>query len=244
MKEAVFSIKQSFEQFASMIPGSVYILDITQKRICYAKVDELFLCDFSIEEVIRLGYDFYAQIIFAEDFLFWKETYEQILQYMQDNEEEQEKIDYFSCTFRLQRTLQFVNRPLLQTVYHRMKPVFINYELRYLICSMDVSTYETGSLRVHYKSKMYYSEYSFLTKRWTKKQKEKLTERERVILMLAQQGKSAMEMSEILCKGYNTIRNQIKALFVKLGKHTMLEALELARNLRIIYFKNESYFDK
>ncbi len=64
-----------------------------------------------------------------------------------------------------------------------------------------------------------------------------LTERERVILILAQQGKNTLEMSNILCKGHYTIRNQIKALFTKLGRHTMLGAIELAHNLRLIYTK-------
>lgn len=238
MKEPIFSLKQSFEQFASMIPGNVYVLDIIQEKICYAKADELFLCSFSIEEMMGLGYDFYARIICTEDLSLWKETYKQMLQYLQKYEEEQERIDFFSCTFRLQRILSFVSRPLLQMVYHRMKPVWVDHELRYLICCMEVSTYKgTGNLRLHYKNGMDYSEYNFVTKRWTQKRKEILTERERGILMLAQQGKSAMEMSDILCKGHNTIRNQIKALFVKLGRHTMLEAVELAHNLRMIYPK-------
>lgn len=233
MKEPVFSLKQSFEQFASMIPGSVYVLDVTQRRICYVKADELFLCSFSIEEAMKLTHDFYARIICAEDLSLWTEVYKQMLQYLQEHEEEQEMIEFFSCTFRLQRTLSFVSRALLQMVYHRMKPIWIDHELRYLICSMDGSTYkEVGNLRLHYKSGMNYSEYNFVTKRWMHKQKEGLTERERGILMLAQQGKSTMEMSDILCRGHNTIRNQIKALFAKLGRHTMLGAIEFARNLR------------
>lgn len=65
--------------------------------------------------------------------------------------------------------------------------------------------------------------------------KESLTERERAILMLAQQGRSSTEIGDILCKGHNTIRNQIKALFSKLKMHSMQGTIEFARNFRMIY---------
>lgn len=238
MEEPVFLLKQSFEQFASMVPGSVYVLDVLQKEICYVKADDLFLCGFPVEVVLQLGYDFYAHVIYVEDLPLWTKVYKCILQYLYQREEEQEKIDFFSCTFRLQRSSSFVARPLLQMVYHRMKPVWMDNELRYLICSLEGSTHkEAGNLCLHYKGGMNYSEYNFVTNRWMQKKKKILTERERVILMLAQQGKSAIEMSDILCKGHNTIRNQIKALFAKLGRHTMLGAIELARNFRMIYPK-------
>lgn len=67
--------------------------------------------------------------------------------------------------------------------------------------------------------------------------KELLTERERAILMLAQQGKSSSEIADILCRGHNTIRNQIKYMFSKLKIHSMQGAIELARNSHMIYPK-------
>ena len=54
-----------------------------------------------------------------------------------------------------------------------------------------------------------YDEYNFVTKRWMKKRKVRLTEREKNILMLAQRGLNAKEIANLLCKGYNTVRNQI-----------------------------------
>ncbi|MDR0573201.1 MAG: LuxR C-terminal-related transcriptional regulator [Tannerella sp.] len=82
-----------------------------------------------------------------------------------------------------------------------------------------------------------YEEYSFTTGRWKLKTKEALTEREKAILMLAGQGKSSVEIADVLCKGQNTIRNQIKLLFAKLEVHSMQEAIECACNHRMIYPK-------
>ncbi len=235
MKESVFSLKQSFEQYASMVFGSVYVLDVLQRTICSVKADELFLCGFSTEEVTQLGYDFYARIIYVEDQPLWEDIYKCMLQYLYEHKDEQEKIDFFSCTFRLQRLISFVPHPLLQMVFHRMKPVWVDHELRYLICSLESSTYKkVGNLQLHYKNESNYNEFNFVTNRWTQTKKDILTEREKVILMLAQQGKNTIEMSDILCKGHCTIRNQIKALFSKLEIHTMQGAIEVARNFHMI----------
>lgn len=235
----VFTLDRYFEQLASIAIGSFYVLDVQQKKICYAKSDDLFLCGFSTEEVLELGYDFYSKVIFAEDQQLWMNMYRLILQYLNEQNDDRE-ISCFSCTFRLQRTYVFYPRPVLQMVYHRVIPVWIDNELRYMLCCVESSTYkEPGHLCLHYKEGSTYCEYNFTTKRWKQKEKEILTERERVLLMYGQQGKSAIEMSDLLCKGHNTIRNQIKALFFKLKTHSMQESIEMVNHFRLFYSKSK-----
>ncbi|WP_348724377.1 helix-turn-helix transcriptional regulator [Parabacteroides goldsteinii] len=236
MKQSFTFDSQYFGQLSTIAPESFYVLDVLQRKICYVKSDDLFLCGFSTEDVLRLGYDFYPKIIYSDDLPLWMDMREHILQYLKVFEEDWNEIDYFSCTFRLQRTYSFSARPLSQMVYHRMIPVWTDNELCYLICCVESSTIgEVGNLCLHYKDGLRYNEYKFLTKRWKQKIKESLTERERAILMLAEQGRSSTEIGNILCKGHNTIRNQIKALFSKLKVHSMQGAIEFARNFRMIY---------
>jgi DNA-binding NarL/FixJ family response regulator len=64
-------------------------------------------------------------------------------------------------------------------------------------------------------------------------------EREKAILILAQQGKSSGEIANDLCKEENTKRNQIKPLFSKLNVHSMQEAIEFACHHRMIYTKQD-----
>ena len=64
---------------------------------------------------------------------------------------------------------------------------------------------------------------------------EALSERERTILMLAQQGKTVKEIAHDLSKGYHTIHNQITELFFKLEVHSMQEAIDVTSNRRMIY---------
>lgn len=238
--ECNLALNQYFEQLSFITTESLYVLDVLQKTICYVKPDDLFLCGFLTEDVLRLGYDFYPKVIYSDDLSLWTDMRELTLGYLMRGEGNWNEIDYISCTFRLLRTYSFCSRPLLQMVYHRIKPVWKDNELCYLICCVESSTIEkAGNLCLHYKDGLTYSEYNFITRRWKQKVKESLTERERAILMLAQQGKSSSEIADLLCRGHNTIRNQIKYLFSKLKIHSMQGAIEFARNLHMIYPKQD-----
>jgi len=220
-----------FDIYSSVTTESIYVFDILQKRFCNIKSDDFFLCGFSLDFVLNDRFDFYSKIIYPEDLSLCIDMHNAILQYPKDFDDRLEKIDYVFCTFRLQGNYSFLNRSLPQMVYHRMKYVCENDELRYLICSVGSSTIpKTGNLRIYYKDGLTYEEYNFITKRWKRKIKELLTEREKAILMLAQQGKSSKEIANYLYKAHNTVRNQIKYLFTKLNVHSMQEAIEFARH--------------
>jgi DNA-binding CsgD family transcriptional regulator len=228
-----------FDIFSSITTESVYVLDIPQNRFCYVKLDDFFLCGYPVKDALKEGVEFYSKIVYPEDLLLWKAMYKAVLQYLKKNKEKRDKIDCFSCTFRLQRKYSFISRPLPQMIYHRMNPLWENDELRYLICStMGSSTIkEAGNLHMYHKDGLTYEEYNLITKRWKYRKKVLLTERERAILILAGQGKSPKEIANNLCKGHNTIRNQVKALFSKLGVHSIQEAIEFASCYRLIYPK-------
>jgi DNA-binding NarL/FixJ family response regulator len=57
--------------------------------------------------------------------------------------------------------------------------------------------------------------------------------------VLSEQGKSSKETACYLCKGLNTIHNQITTLFAKIGVHTMQEAIEYANSHSMIYPKGD-----
>lgn len=240
LDEQTSALIQHINMFSSVTTDSLYILDVLQKQFCYVKSDDFFLCGFSVGDVLRLGYDFYTKIVHPEDLSLWTDMRKAVLRYIKDFEEKKDEIDCFSCTFRLQRTCSFITRPLPQMVYHRMKPVWVNNELRYLVCSVASSTMnEAGNLRLHSKHGFTFEEYNFTTKRWKQNAKALLTERERTILMLARQGKSSVEIANYLCKGQNTIRNQIKPILSKLRVHSIIEACELACYQCMVYLKSD-----
>nr|WP_321522015.1 LuxR C-terminal-related transcriptional regulator [uncultured Macellibacteroides sp.] len=235
----VKTLIQCFEVFSATITQSFYVIDIQQERFCYIKPDDLFLCGSSVEDAQREGYGFYSKIVYPKDLSLWITMLSAVLKYLNNYGEKWDEIDYFSCTFRLQRNYSFLpKRPVSQMVYHRMKHILQEDKLRYLICSVGSSTIKnSGNLRMYNNDGLTYEEYNYTSKRWTPKTKNRLTEREKAILMLAQQGKSSKEIANDLCKGENTIRNQIKPLFSKLNVHSMQEAIEFACYHRLISLK-------
>lgn len=231
---------QDFELLSYIYTGGCYVMDIVKEQFCYIKSNDLFLCGFSAEEALHLGVDFYTRIIYPEDLSLWNNIRKATLLYLRTTDKQKDEIDHFSCTFRLLRKYSFVPRPLTQMIYLRTKPVWIADTLQYLICTVESSTIRTsGNLLMHNKDESSYAEYNFGTKRWKEKEKVSLTERESAILILAQQGKNSTEIASLLCKGDNTVRNQMKALYAKLEVHSMQEAIELVNNFRLIYPKSD-----
>jgi DNA-binding CsgD family transcriptional regulator len=228
-----------FDIISSIAAESFYVLDIRKKQFCYVKPDGLFLCGYSVEDALKSGYDFYSKIIYPEDLSLCDDMGKVIWRYLKNDEEKRDHINYFSCTFRLQRKFSFMPRALPQMVYHRIKPVWENDELHYLICTVRSSSIKKVGNLCMYDKDGTYEEYNFTSKRWKQRWIEPLTERERAILMLAGQGKSSKEIADVLCKGQNTIRNQIKVIFSKLKVHSMQEALELANDHHAIYLKSD-----
>ena len=95
-------------------------------------------------------------------------------------------------------------------IYHRIKPIWKDTKLRYLICAVDSTTVKkAGNLRLHNKDGMTYEEYNFVSKKWKEKTIELITEREKAILILAQQGQCTKEIADTLCKSPHTIHHQI-----------------------------------
>ncbi|WP_286845122.1 LuxR C-terminal-related transcriptional regulator [Proteiniphilum sp. UBA5346] len=239
----LFNVKESAliqycDMFSSITTESFYVLDIPRKQFCYLNPDDYFICSFFVEDALGHGYDFYNKIVYPEDLALWKEMYNAVLRYIRYSDEKRDEIDYFSCTFRLQRKFSLQNNLLPQMVFHRMKHIWEDDKLRYLICSIGSSTAKKpGNLRMYKKDGLTFEEYNRNVKRWDQKAMELLTEREKAILVLAQQGKTTNEIANDLHKGFNTIRNQIKTLFSKLEVHSMQEAIEFVYNHHMIYMK-------
>jgi len=224
---------------ASITTESLYVINLEHRQFCYISPNASFLCGHSIEEALKLGYNLYPKIIYPKDLELAKKIYSVLLQHLNHIKDKKDEICYFSHTLRFQQKYSFLSKPLPQMVYHRIKPVWTNDKLHYFICSVGCSVVkEPGHARIYYKDGLSYDEYNFNTKRWKQMTVESLTENDRAILMLARQGKSAKEISDILYLGYQTIRNRLTALFERFDVNSMLEATIYATNRRMIFGRN------
>ena len=227
---------QQLDILSSIVAESIYVINVPANRFCYVSPNNLFLCGYAVEDALTLGFDFYKMIVHPDDLSLWKKKYKAVLQYLKDEEGKRDEIDYFSCTFRLLRKYSFITRPLPQMVYHRLKPVWDDDELRFFVCYVGNSTIKVaGNLRMYNKDGVTCEKHYPNTYRWKHMEIEPLTEREKAILMLAGQRNSVKEIANNLHRGYNTIRNQIKAIFEKLEVNSIQEAVDLACYHRLIY---------
>lgn len=229
----------SIDLLSSITTERFYVIDVPASRICYVRPNEFFLCDHSVEDVLKLGYDFYKKIVYPDDLPLWEKMRKAVFLYLSDFKK-QVDVDYFSCTFRLYNKYSFISRPLLQMIYQRMRPIWVDNKLCYMICSIKSSTTKkSGNLRMYDKYGLTFKEYNTTTQQWKCITIEQLSEREKAILMLAQQGKNSKEIANDLCKGFHTIRNQIKPIFSKLNVHSMQELIGLDSFHRMMSQKQE-----
>ena len=226
---------QYLNVLSSIVTESIYVIDVATNRFCYVSPNDLFLCGHSVEDAMVQGNDFYKRVVHCDDLRLWEKMYNAIFLYFENCKERTYEVDYFSCTCKLQRNYAFHPRPLPQMVCHKMKPVWVDGKLRYLFCTVGSSTLkESGNLCMHDHYGLIF-EYNPATLRWKQHTAPSFTERERVILMLAQQGKNAKEIANCLFKSHRTIRNQLKPIITKLNVHSLMEAVDIASNNHLIY---------
>lgn len=225
----------SLDHLSFAIKEGLFVLDIQRKQFYFVERSDLFLCGFSAKNALKIGYEFYLKIIHPEDLSLWTDMNNAIFQYLKEVEETQTKIDSFCCTYRLQRNYGLkLPRPLPQMIYRRMQPVWKDGKVRYLICSINTSTCKkVGNLHIYYKDEVTYKEYNLSSGCWEQKTKVLLTKREKEILTLVEQGKNPREIADYLCRGYETVRNQITSIYSKLDVHSMPKALEVAKCLQL-----------
>ena len=223
--------------FTNMINEAVCIIDF-QNRNFYDVTDHgFFLCGYSRSEAKSMGYQFFDEIIHPEDLFLWVEMHNKTLKYLHEQDFGAEEVLYFLCTIRIKSSFQFRKTPYYMMSYVRLRPVFVNHKLKYGLCFFTASAVKTsGNLCVYLRGERIYREYSFTIKKWTDRNMLKLSQREREILMLTQQGLNREETANTLCVSDKTIKNTINRLLKKCDTKRITQAENYARIHRLIHY--------
>jgi hypothetical protein len=164
------------DAFSDLCIEAIYVIDFKQRCFSYVSDHDLFLCGHSKDEVLRLGYDFYSEIVHKDDLPQLVETHQEILKCLCIPDSINDDIFYFSCTFRIKNYMHQGKRPKYLMIYQKLIPKFVDSEIRYGICLITSSVIKnTGNLRLYYKNNPYFDKYSFITKKWEKQNIEYLT---------------------------------------------------------------------
>ncbi len=217
------------KDFADMSMEAVYVIDFQKRGFHFVADHNLFLCGHCVEEVLLLGCNFFPRVIHIEDLPLLKTMYKALLQRLCDINAIH-VINYFSFVVRIKNVSGYL------MVFHKLKPVFVDGQIRFGICLLESSVLDTpGHLRANYYNGVDFDEYSLMDRKWRKKTEQTLTKREKSILMLIKQGKTYKEVAEKLCISRHTLRNEQASIYRKLNVKTMIQAVIYATNHHLIY---------
>jgi DNA-binding CsgD family transcriptional regulator/predicted DNA-binding protein YlxM (UPF0122 family) len=222
------------EDFANMLTEAVYVIDFEERRFRYVSKHSLFCIDHTPEEIMEMGYDYYKIAIHPDDIKMWLKILEAIQQRLQDPDKPADKINYFSCTFRIKAPFSNGRENIYLTVHHKLKPILCDRAVRFGLCMLSTSViHNIGNLRTYYEDSLDYDEYT--RGFWKRFELRALTSRERSLLMLAGEGKTIKEIANVLNVSPKTIQNTESSLFEKLCVHSMRQAFIYAQNHQMIY---------
>lgn len=224
-----------YDFLSNMISDSLIVLDFGQKSFNHISKNGLISC-ISTDET--LDYDCFKKIIHPNDRCFLEDVYNTIQDSFNNNELSINKIDYFSFLLRIDNNLSSNEKSSYFMTYVKLKPQWENEQIQYGFCLLSASVIrEQDNRLLAYFNNMDYSSYSFRTKKWEYFLFSPLTNRQKEMLMWAQQGFSMKETAAKMCVSDKTIENTRSSLFEKFGVSSIEQVIQYASNRRLIdYF--------
>jgi len=125
--------------------------------------------------------------------------------------------------------------------FHKLKPVFINEQLRFGLCLFSSSVLiKPGHLQAHYYNSPDFEEYSIKDEKWEKSTSEPLSEQEKTVLIFAKQGKTNEQIADILDVKHQTIRNIENSIYHKWQVNSIVQAIIYGTNHNLIFQQVQS----
>ena len=215
--------------FSNMCIEAVYVIDFLKRGFHFVGHHDLFLCGHTITEAMALGYDFFPLIVCPKDLPLLINMHSAILQRLQSLAHP-EAVNYFSFFIRIRNGTKFL------MAYQKIKPVFINDQLRYGICIMASSVMQrSGHLCAYYFDNSAYDEYMPCKGKWVRHKIKPLSDREKDVLQLAKQGLLLKEIADQLSISSHSVRNVLASLYLKFSLNGMMQAVIFASNHRLMF---------
>lgn len=218
--------------FARLTYESIYVINYEHMTFEYVSENPLFLCGYTAQEVLQLGYDFYFKNVPEQDLELLKtinqagfDFYDQL----PDGEKKQYCISY---DFHL---INKDKKPFL--INHKLTPLFLTSEgkLWKSICIVSIShNQQAGNVLISRQGTDDLWQLDLAKGSWRKNLKPKLTKRETEILRLYAQGLTINQISERIFVSPDTVKYHRRRIFERLNVDSIVEALSYAVNSKII----------
>lgn len=225
------AIVQYCEALAATIPYGLFVWDLVQKRFCYIKPDDLFLCGHSVEEAMGAGADFFSTILHPEDLPLWKSFLESLPRTLRESPGEWS--DYFGL-FRLLRKYPFIIKPVERYRYHRFIPIHEEAGHSYLIGIVSDSECKKVGCYRNGTSRFIYQAYNPKKQGWQIRHVPLLNRRELEVLEVAIGERDLRFIADELSLSYYTIRSHVFSIRRKLKVQDLWEATDWISYLHIL----------
>lgn len=216
-------IKLLLNSISNIVPHNSYIIDYYKKNFFFISKNSLFLCGYTEEEVLELGYDFYEKILSSEDLEKLMEINAVGFALFYDTNEVDRKdgsISYDLLLHRKDGSTFCVNHKLKPFLYTTDSNVWLS-----VCCVRQSTNNETGNVKVFFKNSNKRLSYSFTTKEWTSLDTINLSETERYIISETDRGTLEKQQADNLGCTRSNIRYYKSQIIKKTNTTTMREAI-------------------
>lgn len=221
------------KSFAKITYQSVYVIDYEEIKFEYVSSNPLFLCGYSAEEVLEMGYEFYFNNVPEEDLALLNlinnagfDFYDKL-----PNNDDR-KLYSISYDFHLKGKH---NKPIL--INHKLTPLFLNEKgsVWKSLCIVSIShKQKAGNVTINKLGSDVLWELDLSSKVWNARDKLKLKEKELEILLLYAQGLTIHQIAEKMFVSPDTIKYYRRKIFEAFDVKNFTEALSFAIDNKII----------
>lgn len=223
---------EAVKSFARLTYESVYVIDYEKMTFEYVSENPLFLCGYSAEEVLNLGYEFYFKNVPENDLELLSLINEAGFDFFKKIPSEEKKLYSITYDFHL---INKNGKSIL--INHKLTPLFLTSggDMWKAMCIVSISHHKkAGNVYIHKQGSDEIWELAVENSIWRKSSKPKLTKREIEILRLYAQGLTINEIADKIFVAPDTVKYYRRRIFESLGVTNIVEAFSYASNNKII----------
>lgn len=211
------------EQMNDILSHNSYIIDYYRRNFLFISKQSLLLCGYTREEVMEMGFDFYAKILSPENLEKIIEMNEALFRF------------FYEASLEKKKNLSIFYDLILQKkdgttfcVNHRLKPFLFTQDdhIWLSVCCMRPSSKnEIGNVKCLFKDTNECFLYSFEDKKWHEQPPIVLSEIEKFIAVETDKGTLEKQQAHQLGCTRSNIRYYKNAILKKTNTTTMREAI-------------------
>ncbi|QNR84968.1 helix-turn-helix transcriptional regulator [Pedobacter riviphilus] len=223
---------EAIKAFARLTYESVYVIDYEKMAFEYVSENPLFLCGYSPNEVLDLGYEFYFKNVPEKDLALLSLINEAGFDFFAKLPDGEKK--HYSITYDFHLINQ-EGKPTL--INHKLTPLFLTGEGKMwkAMCIVSISHHQqAGNIYIYKQGTDELWALNIESKIWHKSEKPKLSKREIEILQLHAQGLTINQIAEKIFVAPDTVKYYRRRIFERLEVSNMVEALSRAVNSKMI----------